>query len=450
MNYDIQVGFSRVDITPPMGIDISGYFIKRIAKGVLDPLEINTLAVKKDNATVLLISVDTLGMSRAYIDTCKQAITEKTGIPAEAIYVHSTHTHTGGRLGAGDCLTEQEKDYHKTVALQMANGAMLAIQDLDLAKMGWAVSRAEKVAFNRRYLMKDGTTKTNPGVNNPDIVKCIGLLDERVNVVRFNRKDGKNYVLINFGNHPDCVGGDLISADWPGFTRRIFERAVENSKCIFFNGAQGDINHVNVFPKDGDLNEMFIDFDDVARGYTHSKHIGNVMAGSAMAVYEKVKYVDVDAIKYKQTILQIPANKPKPEEMEEARYIDKMHAEGRDAELPYKGMLLTTMVAGAMRKIRLENAPDTFPFLCSAIKIGPVAMLGMPGEPFAGVGIGIKEAQGYDMICPTCNTNAKEGYFPMKDSYDEGGYEANTSNFKSGVAEILIEEGKKILDGLRK
>ena len=450
MNYDIKAGFSRVNVTPPMGINISGYFITRVAEGVLDELEINTLAVEKDGATVLLITVDTLGMSRAYIDTCKEVIVKQTGLPVEAIYVHSTHTHTGGRLGVGEYLTKEEEQYHQIVREQMVKGAMLAIEDLKPAKMGWAISRAGKIAFNRRYLMKDGTTKTNPGVNNPDIVKCIGLLDERVNVLRFKRQDGKNYVLINFGNHPDCVGGNLISADWPGFTRRIFEKAVDDSKCIFFNGAQGDINHVNVFPKDGDLNEMFIDFDDVARGYTHAKHIGNVMAGSAMAVYEKVKYVDVDAIKYKQTILQIPANKPKPEEMEEARYIDKMHAEGRDAELPYKGMLLTTMVAGAMRKIRLENAPDTFPFLCSAIKIGPVAMLGMPGEPFTGVGIGIKEAQGYDMICPTCNTNAKEGYFPMKDSYDEGGYEANTSNFKSGVAEILIEEGKKILDGLRK
>ncbi len=32
------------------------------------------------------------------------------------------------------------------------------------------------------------------------------------------------------------------------------------------NGAQGDINHVNVHPKGGDLNGMFMDFDDVSRG----------------------------------------------------------------------------------------------------------------------------------------------------------------------------------------
>ena len=112
MNYDIRAGFSRVNVTPPMGIDISGYFIKRVAEGVLDDLEINTLAIEKDGATVLLITVDTLGMSRAYIDTCKELIVEQTGLPVEAIFVHSTHTHTGGRLGAGEPITQQEKEYH--------------------------------------------------------------------------------------------------------------------------------------------------------------------------------------------------------------------------------------------------------------------------------------------------------------------------------------------------
>ena len=48
-----------------------------------------------------------------------------------------------------------------------------------------------------------------------------------------------------------------------------------------------------------------------------------------------------------------------------------------------------------------------------------------------------------------CNTNGAEGYFPMQDAYDEGGYEARTSNFKAGSAEFIIAEGTKMLDGLR-
>jgi hypothetical protein len=135
--------------------------------------------------------------------------------------------------------------------------------------------------------------------------------------------------------------------------------------------------------------------------------------------------------------------------MDEARYINDMHNAGKDGELPYKGMMLTTMVADAARKVRLENASDTLPLLLSAISIGNVAIFGVPGEPFAGVGLGLKKTEGWDLVLPCCNTNAKEGYFPMQDSYDEGGYEAKTSNFKGGVAETIIAEGQKLLKSLK-
>ena len=122
---------------------------------------------------------------------------------------------------------------------------------------------------------------------------------------------------------------------------------------------------------------------------------------------------------------------------------------GRDAELPYSGMMLTTMVAEAGRMVKLQNGPESFPMELSGIAIGPVALIGIPGEPFTGIGRGLKEAPGWDLVLPCCLTNGNEGYFPMQDAYDEGGYEARSSNFKAGVAELLIAEGTKLLDGLR-
>jgi hypothetical protein len=77
-------------------------------------------------------------------------------------------------------------------------------------------------------------------------------------------------------------------------------------------------------------------------------------------------------------------------------------------------------------------------------------MVGIPGEPFTGVGRGLKEAPDWDLILPTCNTNAKEGYFPMLECYEEGGYEAGSSNFKAGVAELIIHAGLGLLEDLRK
>lgn len=450
LNYDIEAGFSRVVINPPMGIWVAGYFIPRYADGILDDLEINTLAVRKGDKTVLLMTFDTESLRKEFVNEFKAIITAETGIPAEAIFVHATHTHTGGRLGFNDFYTDEEIVYRKQCQDAAVESARLALANLKKAKMGYAFSEAKNVAFNRRYLMKDGSTKTNPGVNNPDIVKCIGLLDETVNVLRFTREDGTNLVLVNFGNHPDTVGGTKISADWPGFTRRIFEKAIDGTKCIFFNGAQGDVNHVNVFPKGGDLNDMFMDFDDVSRGYGHARHLGNVMAGAVMQVYDKVAYTDVDKIEYLQAWVPVPLNKAKPEDMDGFRRIVELHNAGRDDELPYEGMMLTTVVAEALMKVKIENYPDELPLLLSGLRIGGAAFIGIPGEPFTGIGIGLKKAEGWQMVLPCCNVNDKEGYYPMKDSFDEGGYEARSSIFVSGVAERLIEEGVKLLDELRK
>ena len=177
--------------------------------------------------------------------------------------------------------------------------------------------------------------------------------------------------------------------------------------------------------------------------------MGRVVTGGVLQAYDKVKYVDVDSIRFAQKFIEVPANLPDPADLPKAKLINDLHNAGKDAEIPYSGMMLTTVVADAARKVRLEHGPDSFRMPLSVIAIGSVAMFGIPGEPFTGVGRALKEAEGWELVLPTCNTNAKEGYFPMLECYEEGGYEAGSSNFKAGVAELLIEEGTKLLNDLR-
>ena len=378
----------------------------------------------------------------------RPAVSESEGVPLEAIFVHSTHIHTGPQLVPDDSDPLIE-EYRVFLGRRLVEVTRAAISDLKAAKMGIGVGEAKNVAFIRRYRMKDGSIQTNPGVNNPDIVAPIGEVDERVNVIRFDREGADSIVIANFGNHPDVVGGELVSADWPGMTRRIVEQAIDGTKCIVLNGAQGDVNHVNVHPKAGDFNDMYSDFDGCSRGYGHARHIARVVAGAVMSVYDKVEYVDVDGIDYTQRLVEIASNKADPKDLPLAHKYNDLHNAGRDDEIPFKAMMLTTVVAEAARMVRLENAPDTFPMRFSAIRIGDVVLFGIPGEPFTGVGRGLKEAEGWKMVLPCCITNGYEGYFPMKDSYEEGGYEARSSNYKVGTAEKIIEEGKKILQELR-
>ena len=444
-------GFSRVDITPMMGVPIAGYYKPRFAEAVLDNLEINALALSCGDDKAVLMSADLCGIKRTQAKALAEAVAAATGLPAEAVYLHATHTHTGPVLpGDGEAAPNAlVEEYFTFLCRRFADAAQMALADLKPARMGYGVGQAPNIAFIRRFRMKDGSIKTNPGVDNPDIVEPIGQVDERVNVVRFDRKGGDTLILVNFGDHPDVVGGSKISADWPGFLRRTVEKTLPHTRCLFFNGAQGDVNHVNVHPTGGYLNDMFMDFDDVARGYGHARYMGRVVAGGVLQAYDKVKYVDVESLKCMQKLIRVPSNMPDPADLPEAHRIHALHTAGRDSELPYTGMMLTTVVARAGRMVRLENGPESFEMPLSAVAIGPVAMIGLPGEPFTGIGRALKETQGWNLVLPTCNTNAKEGYFPMMECYEEGGYEAGGSNYKAGVAELLIEEGKSMLRALR-
>ncbi len=452
----LYAGFSRVNVTPMMGIGIAGYFKPRYAEGVLDDLEINALALACGEKKVVFLSMDHLGLERKIIADYSAHVSAVTGVPKEAIYIHATHTHTAPFITKVFDWQEMsspkpnskealECEYYHFVRHKMADAAQAALDDLKPAKMGWGIGQAPNIAFIRRFRMKDGSIQTNPGVNNPDIVEPIGQVDERVSVLRFDREDAESLVLVSFADHPDTVGGSKISADWPGFVRRTVEKVLDNTKCIFFNDAQGDVNHVKVHTKEGDLNGMFMDFDDVSRGYDHARYMGRVVTGGVLQAYDKVKYVDVDAIKYKQRTIHVPSNMPEAKDMAEAYRIDALHQAGKDDELPYKGMMLTTVVAEAGRMIRLEHGPESFDMELSAISIGEVVLLGIPGEPFNGIGRALKETEGWGMIIPTCCTNGYQGYFPMKEAYDEGGYEARSSNFRAGVAEQIIEEGRALL-----
>ena len=444
----LKVGFSRVDITPPMGTAINGYFIPRKAERVLDPLQVNAIAICSGETKTVLLTVDNLGIAQKLIQPMVEAVRQAAGLPREAVYIHATHSHTAGAISP---MLEGEENlaYRETVKEKLAEAAVAALGDLKPARMGWGIGQAPRVAFVRRFRMKDGSVRTNPGTNHPDIVAPIGQVDERVNILRFDREGGSTVVLMNFGNHPDTVGGCNISADWPGFARSAVEQALPGTKAILFNGAQGDVNHINVHPVGGEMNDLTRDFDDVDRGYGHARYIGRVIAGAVLQTYDKVSWVENPQLRCAKKAVRVASNMPKPEDLPQAREYAALHEAGKDHEIPYQGMMLTTVVAESLRMLRLEHGPESFEIPLTAVAIGNVAMIGIAGEPFTGIGRALKEAEDWDLVLPTCCTNGYEGYFPMQEAYDEGGYEARSSNFRAGVAETLIEEGKALLKSLR-
>ena len=449
-----QVGYASVNINPPLGIGVAGYYVPRFARGFLDDLEVGALVLSCARKKIALVSVDHCGLNSHIIAKYAKAVSKATSIPVNNIFIACTHTHTGGCAVAPNKAFEAPDEpiirYCEFIGERIVDAVKLALIDLKPAKMGYIVGYApERVAYIRRYKMKDGSTMTCPPIDDPNIDHPIGTLDQRVNVVRFDREGAETVVLVNYGLHADTINGDLLSSDWPGWMRKTLDKALDGVKCIFFNGAEGDVGSTNVHPKDGDMNDTEISFDNEMKSPGMARFVGRAIAGTVLQVYDKVKYVDVDSIDIIKKEVAIAANRPAPEDLPLAHKYKELHETGRDDLIPYTAMELTTVVAEALRMCRLENGPDNFYLTLTGVKIGDVALVGIPGEPFTDIGVGIKDTDGWGAILPVALANGSQGYFPMQSAYDEGGYEARSSSYKAGVAETLIASGKELLSELK-
>lgn len=138
----LYAGFSRVDITPPLGIPVAGYFVSRFADGVLDPLNLRALALQVGENKVVLLSAELVGLRMEMTSEIQQMISDATGLPVEAIYIHCSHTHTGpeartGLVPLSDDVNALKEKYIEQLYRKCVDVSLLALDDLKPAKMGY-------------------------------------------------------------------------------------------------------------------------------------------------------------------------------------------------------------------------------------------------------------------------------------------------------------------------
>ncbi len=449
-----KAGFSETIVNPPLDYPLHGYYLNRKGKGFIDDLKASALALSLNDNNIIIISVDNGGFKQTVIEKFSYAITKRTGIKKENIFITATHSHTAPSTFFPEFYeTEKNKidSYINFLTTKLTNLCIEALNDLKPAKMGYAVGKApDRIAYIRRYRMKDGSTLTCPTINDPNIVGPIGELDQRVNIIRLDRENTNSIVILNYGIHADTVNGDYYCSDWIGWTRDTIEKALDGTKCMCLIGAQGDVGSTNINPIPGDMNDTEISFDNEMKSPGMARFIGRALAGVILQVYDKVAYVQVDNIKSVQTKLPVKMNIPKKEDLPLAKKYKKLYENEESDKIPYTGMELTTIVAEALRMCKMENDPPIAYLTLSGIRIGNIAFVGIPGEPFTDIGIQIKNSNDYDLILPCAIANGYEGYFPIKSAFDEGGYEARTSPYKPEISESIISCAKEILAKLKK
>ena len=437
----MKVGFARVEMTPPLGSYLRGYFRVREADGIITPLYVNAVSFDDGEKKATLVTLDLCGVSKANCDVIRKYAAEKNGVDVDSIFISCTHTHLGPDLGD---LTKSEPPAYGTVVMRKISDAItLAIADLAEAKAFTARGKAEGISFVRVYRMNDGSIKTNPG-KNPDVTGPVGTPDEEVRLIRFKRENAPDVAVVNFQTHPDVIGSVKeysckICYDWPGFVRDILEQSLtevadgRGVHVICVNGAEGDVNHVNRL--------------DRHNGVVQSKHMARVISGEVLGMYTYAEEIDCETLKFGKKAVRAKVAKGTPEQIEMARQVKKVYDEGgakavMDAGLPFP-------ISVASRYLRLVNSPDEADIFVSALTLGEIAFVGFPGEPFTEVGRQTKANSPFGMTVPCCLTNATDGYFPTKNIFEGGGYEAGASRFEVGTAEKLIDAAIELTKELK-
>ena len=78
----MYIGFSQVDITPRLGLELCGYgyYLGRKAKAILDPLYVRAVVLKDDRKTLLLVNCDLIGLTSVMVQAIKAAWEEEYGL----------------------------------------------------------------------------------------------------------------------------------------------------------------------------------------------------------------------------------------------------------------------------------------------------------------------------------------------------------------------------------
>ena len=425
-------GFARLDITPPLGTPITGYYRARYAEGILDPLELNAVAFSDGENTSLIIVADCLGINKDCSAYIRKNIEGELGIPADNVITSVTHSHTTFSLNVlpsaapnfapgGIFQEKQSREYLNVINRKFVDVARLAIDDMKEATISVGSAKTkDQVAFIRRYLMKDGTVKAFPSpLPNPDIVRPMSDPDNTLRLIRIDREGDKSIAIANFQTHADTTKGSLLSADWPGHLRRFVEADLPMVNCITVVGAQGDSNHVNP-------NVAGSQFSPEG-----SRRIGRVIADAVLDAWDKTSTVNTDKISSEVRTVFNKTRTDGIERLEQAREYVKAY----DAKL----IPSDTQKRAEMGRItRIPTAPLYQQIPVTVMKLGDVVLVGFGGEPFTEYSNRARAALPDKFTISVMGANGFQGYLPTKQAFYDGGYEAGVSSFSPSLEEEIM------------
>lgn len=435
---DLTAGAAQVDVTPPVGCPMAGYYALRGAEGTHDPLWAKAIVFEKDGTRVALVGLDLIATTFGMVNEARKLIEEQTGIPGKHVMISATHSHTGPVLSDGKPRDAAFGGSNKIAVEYMAELPKKiadAVKKADAARkpavVKHGIGKEDGLAFNRRFHMADGSVGWNPGKRNPKIVRPAGPTDPAVPVVSVETADGKPLaVYVNFAMHLDTVGGLYYSADYPFTVSEAIAKAKGDGVVTLFSiGTAGDINHINVSSA------------AAQKGHVEAARIGTRLAGEVLRTWEKLEPAAVDTIRVSHEMIDLPLADVTEADYAAAKLVvEQVKKEAK----PAPKFLDQVQAFKAMDVTNRLGKP-----LAAEVQVislgGDVAFVSLPGEIFVQLGLDIKFASPFKNTIIAELANGSIGYVPNRVAYPQGNYEVISARCAVGSGEKLVDSAVKQL-----
>lgn len=439
-----RAGAFAQDITPEyFPIAVNGNFQPHYAKEALDPLHARCLVLDDGLGQIAMAVVDSCMLERELLEEAKQLASRLTGIPANRIFISATHTHSAP-AAVSVFGTEYEPRYRAWLPGKIAEGIHKASSALAPAQVGWAIESLPEVVQSRRWITRPDCIKKDPfgefttrasmhpGHRNPEWQEPSGPMNPEVSVLAVRQPDGSPLALLgSFSIH--YVGSGALSADYFGVFAERVAALLEAGGAgrpfvgILANGVSGDAYLKNYTLEKQDK----FDKDSIAE----------VVAQAACKAYRAAAWSDWLPLDVRESELELRVREPKIE------WANKIMAEieaGREKAESQSGTY-------AREQLLLAKMPETVRIKLQALRIGKLAIVGIPCEVFAITGLRIAEASPFDHTFTVMLANGYNGYLPPPEQMAMGGYTtwlARSSYLETEAEPKVVAEVGKLLTGL--
>ncbi len=430
----LRIGFAEVDITPPLGTRMAGFFEDRRVEGIHDPLFCRAMAIDNGEHPLIILTCDLLSLKGATVHAAREAIATATGVAPDGIAMSATHTHTGPATSR-IFLRPPSEEYVAQLARDLPAAATAAWANRRPAELGVGWGFEGKLSHNRRFMMR--STKEvvmHPPKGSTDILYQEGKVDPEVGVISARTPDGQPMgCLLNFACHVNVVGGSQVSADYPGqFAAAMKARQGAGHVGLFANGCCGNLCQIDVY--DPDLEDW---------GHEWAHYMGERLADDVLEIEAGMAYTGELKLDSRLVELQLPMRRIPDSLLDWAREVQQK---------PELQNIVDSTYAGMAFELREEvRSSPTFPGIVQALRIGDVGVVMLPGEVFVEFGLDIKLNSPAQRTFVVELSNGVVGYVPTREAFAGKGYEqrtATSSRLSPVAGELMVDAALSMLDSM--